>query len=110
MARGSAAVHRHPAPGAQQLADHRLLEKLHLGDVVQRRRQGHTDERDVLPALVLGADDGRAVGRQVFQAPDLECEIAPEGLPAKPAAQAVEGGGEGVGHLTWQEQTIWRQQ
>ena len=49
---------------------HGLLEQLHFGDIVQRRRQRHADEGDIFPALVLGADDGRAPGRQMLQALD----------------------------------------
>ncbi len=90
---GPPAVHRHPAPGPQDLPDDRLLKQLHLGDVVERRRQGHADQGDVLPALVLGADDGGAFRRQVFQAADLEGKVPPDGLPAEPAAATVEGGG-----------------
>jgi len=92
------AVQGHPAPSPQQFPDNRLPKQLRLGDIVQRRRQGHADEGDVLPALVLGADDGRPRDRKVLQASDLQVKVAPEGLPAQPAAQAVEVGGKGMAH------------
>ncbi len=74
-------VHRHPAQGSQHLPHHRLLEQLHFGNILGRRRQGDTDDRDVFPALVLGADDGGASGRQVLQALHPQRENPPDGLP-----------------------------
>ena len=102
-------VHRHPAPGPQQLPHHRLLEQLHLGDIVERRRQRHADERDVFPALVLGADDGRPPGRQMFQALDPQGAIAPDGLPVRTSGPGDRRWGIGSGSWQVEDETmlIW---
>ena len=93
VARGFCRSTGTPPKAPMQLAHHRLPEQLHLGDIVGRRGQGHADDRDVFPALVLGADNRRPLGRQVLQALHPQGENPPDGLPRQPAAEAIEGGG-----------------
>jgi hypothetical protein len=89
---GIPAVHRHAPQGPEKFPLQGGDEKLGFGDIVKRGRQGQGHGQDVLPALVLGADN-RGAGRRQMLKPLYLYGVKPgPGVAQQPSANTVYGG------------------
>jgi len=66
--------------------------QLCLGDIIEGWGESQAHSQDILPALVLGTDDRRSGGGQVFKTLNPNRVQTGPGVPQNPATEAVKPG------------------